>query len=110
MKTLYLSMLLMLSMQSFASTDPLPRFFKLIDKKETIKVYPTRDHAGGVTIFSAYAATISFYLFDVEGKLVYQTDLKQANEQMVKDLAGGTYWYTALDKDVKVEEAKIVIR
>ena len=79
-------------------------------KKEVIKVYPTPNNQGSITIHSANKATIYFYLFDLEGNLIYQTIISKNEKQVVEGLTKGTYIYNAFQNDENLEGGKIILK
>lgn len=78
--------------------------------KEAIKVYLTPKQKGSITIRSTNSEPISFYLFDLDGTMIYQTALEQNATQTVAGLNKGTYVYHAFKNDKSIEGGKIVIK
>ena len=78
--------------------------------KEVIKVYPTPNNQGSLTIQSSNETSISFYLFDVEGKMIYQSVIKKNEKQQVQGLDKGTYIYNAFQNDENLEGGKVDIK
>ena len=54
---------------------------KVKKAKEVIRVFQTPDNRGSITVHSANEASLSFYLFDLEGKLVYQSIINKNEKQ-----------------------------
>ncbi|MDB5208378.1 MAG: type sorting protein [Flavisolibacter sp.] len=104
-----LSLLLIVSSGNFQNTvDVVPvKFYKATD---TVKVYPTPDNEGSITISSVNQATLQFYLFDLEGKLIYQTQLKKNDKLTVEGLTKGTYLYDAFQNDESIKGGKVVLK
>jgi hypothetical protein len=80
------------------------------NKKEVIKVYPTPNNQGSITIQSANKESLNFYLFDLEGNLIYQTTIQQKETQTIDGLTKGTYIYNAFQKDENLEGGKITLK
>lgn len=110
MKNFSFSFLFALSIYGFQNNFGKEKTMSIGILEAPIKVSLTQKKEGSMTIRSAHAASLSFYLFDLEGKLVYQTNLKQAEEQVVTGLTKGTYLYNAFDNDKIIDGGKIIIR
>ena len=110
MKLISISVLLATSIGNFqnSSVEVVPVKVKSI--KEAIKVYATPGNEGSITIRSANQCTLSFYLFDLEGNLVYQTLLKQNDKLMVEGLVKGTYYYSAFKNDKNIKDGNVVLK
>ena len=78
--------------------------------KEVIKVYQTPHEEGCLTIRSTTNASIQFYLFDSEGKLVYQSEMKHREQHTVEGLLPGAYTYHAFRADEKLKGGTIDIK
>ena len=83
---------------------------KTIKAKEAIKVYPTPNNRGSITIHSARQSPLSFYLFDLEGKMIFQGVIKKEEKQTVEGLTKGTYIYNAFENDETIEKGKVEIK
>lgn len=83
---------------------------KLAKAKEVIKVYPTPNNYGSITIHSAKQTPLSFYLFDLEGKMIFQTVIKKNEKQTVEGLTKGTYLYNAFLNDENIEKGKVELK
>lgn len=80
------------------------------NKKGAIKVYQTPNNSGSITIHSAKHKQLSFYLFDLEGKMVFQTVIKKQEKQTVEGLTKGTYIYNAFENDETIEKGKVELK
>ena len=78
--------------------------------KEAVKVYPTPQAAGSLTVQSSSRVVLSFYLFDLEGNLVYESRLEQRGQQTIEGLHPGTYTYHAFCADEKIKGGKVSIK
>lgn len=104
----YLSLLLSSGNGTTGNSPIVP--VKIHKAKEVIKVYPTPNNQGSITIHSANNSSLSFYLFDLEGKLVYQTIIKKNEKQLVGGLTKGTYLYNAFLNDENLEGGKVELK
>lgn len=78
--------------------------------KTSIHVYPTPNRQGSLTVHSAARQPVSFYLFDLEGRLVYQARFAQNERQTVSGLAAGTYTYQAFRDDEELKGGQVEVR
>lgn len=106
----YFSFILSLSNETPATikNTVVPAEVKTI--KEVIKVYPTPENQGSITVYSANKQSLSFYLFDLEGKMIYQAIIKQNEKQTIEGLTKGTYLYNAFLNDESIEGGKVVLK
>ncbi|HVF80523.1 MAG TPA: T9SS type A sorting domain-containing protein [Flavisolibacter sp.] len=109
MKLLSFSLLLLVSAGTLQSTVAIVPV-KFHKSAETIKVFPTPDNEGSITISSVNRATLQFYLFDLEGKLIYQTTLKKHDKKIIEGLTKGTYLYDAFQNDESIKGGKIILK
>ena len=77
-------------------------------RAETVKVFANK--SGGLTVQSANKAALTFYLFDLEGTLLYQSTIKQHESKTIEGLTKGTYLYTAFQNDESIEEGKVTLK
>ena len=78
--------------------------------KEVVKVYPTPDNQGSLTIHSASEAKLTFYLFDLEGTLIYQSLISKNEKQIISGLSKGIYLYNAFKNDENLKGGKIELK
>lgn len=78
-------------------------------KKNSVKIYPNPSY-GKITISTNSEAQLDFYIFDLEGILIYQTTLKNKETKAINALKKGIYTYDVFEKDESVEEGRIVIK
>jgi len=83
---------------------------KVAKAKEAIKVYPTPNNRGSITIHSAVQSPLSFYLFDLEGKMLFQAVIKKGEKQTVEGLTKGTYIYNAFENDENIDKGKVELK
>ena len=78
-------------------------------KKNVVKIYPNPSF-GKISISANTAQPLHFYIFDLEGTLIYQTVLKNKDRKNLDNLKKGTYMYDVFEKDESIEEGKIVVK
>lgn len=83
---------------------------KVSKMKDVIRVFQTPDNKGSITIHSANETSLSFYLFDLEGKLIYQSTINKNEKQKIEGLTKGTYLYNAFQADENLKGGKIVLK
>jgi hypothetical protein len=81
-----------------------PRF-----KKSVVKIYPNPSF-GKINISTNNVSTLHFYIFDLEGTMIYQTILNNKAKKNIDNLRKGTYLYNVFEKDESVEEGKIIVK
>ena len=81
-----------------------------IATRGVIKVYPTPNNEGSITIHSARQTPLSFYLFDLEGKMIFQSVIKKQEKQTVEGLTKGTYIYNAFENDETIDKGKVELK
>ena len=81
-----------------------PRF-----KKAVVKIYPNPSF-GKINISTNNAGILHFYIFDLEGTMIYQTTLNNKEKKNIQNLRKGTYLYNVFEKDESVEEGKIIVK
>ncbi|HEY0042133.1 MAG TPA: T9SS type A sorting domain-containing protein [Flavisolibacter sp.] len=106
----YLSFILTVSNGNLAQSSPTVVPAKVNTAKEVIKVYPTPKNQGSITVQSANETSLSFYLFDLEGNLIYQTIIKKNEKQTINGLTKGTYLYNAFLNDENLEGGKVELK
>jgi hypothetical protein len=82
---------------------------KISSKKNVIRLYPNPSY-GKVSVSANTAKALHFYIFDLEGTLVYQAILSNKEKKSIDNLKKGTYIYDVFEKDLSIEEGKIIIK
>lgn len=82
---------------------------KSIQTKTVIKLYPNPSY-GKLSVSAVTSSTLHFYIFDMEGTLVYQAVLNNKERKTIDNLKKGTYLYDVFEKDESIEEGKIIIK
>jgi hypothetical protein len=77
--------------------------------KAAVKIYPNPSY-GKLSVSANTSSTLHFYIFDLEGTLVYQAVLNNKERKTIENLKKGTYLYDVFEKDESIEEGKIVIK
>ena len=83
---------------------------KLIIRKDAIKLSPNPSYDGKVSVVSNVAETLHFYIFDLEGTLIYQAVLSNKEGKTIDKLNKGTYMYDVFENDESIEEGKILVK
>ena|SRR5947209_5916446 len=83
---------------------------KLIIKKDAIKLSPNPSYDGKVSVVSNVSETLHFYIFDLEGTLIYQAVLNNKEGKTIDKLNKGTYMYDVFQNDESIEEGKIIVK
>jgi hypothetical protein len=93
---------------SSVSTDSVLRK-KQPQGKMAVKLYPNPSY-GKLSISSNTSSSLHFYIFDLEGTLVYQAVLNSKDRKTIDNLKKGTYLYDVFENDQSIEEGKIIIK
>jgi hypothetical protein len=82
---------------------------KSMQRGNVIKLYPNPSY-GKVSVSANSSSLLHFYIFDLEGTLVYQAILNNKEKKTIEHLKKGTYMYDVFENDESVEEGKIIIK
>jgi hypothetical protein len=82
---------------------------KTMQGKSVVKLYPNPSY-GKVSVSSTTSSLLHFYIFDLEGTLVFQAVLDNKERRTIEHLKKGTYLYDVFEKDESIEEGKIIIK
>lgn len=82
---------------------------KSIQAKNVVKLYPNPSY-GKVSVSANTSSLLHFYIFDLEGTLVFQAVLNDKEKRTIDHLKKGTYLYDVFEKDESIEEGKIIIK
>lgn len=82
---------------------------KSMQGKSAVKLYPNPSY-GKLSVSSTTESLLHFYVFDLEGTLVYQAVLNNKERKTIENLKKGTYLYDVFEKDESIEEGKIIIK
>jgi hypothetical protein len=77
--------------------------------KNVVKIYPNPSF-GKLSVSAATSSALHFYIFDMEGTLVFQAVLNNKERKTIEHLKKGTYLYDVFEKDESIEEGKIIIK
>ena len=81
------------------------------NKKHIIKLYPNATHE--VLFFTANGEEDKIYqlfVFDMEGKLVKQTAVRNRQTGLISKLSKGSYVYEVFSNDERIENGNVVIK
>lgn len=78
--------------------------------KNSIRLFPNPTYDGTISVHSNLTDKIYFYIFDLEGTLIYQKMLVNKQKVTVTDLRKGIYMYDVFRNDISIEQGKIVVK
>jgi len=78
-------------------------------KRTAIKIYPNPSY-GKLSVSAITSSSLHFYVFDMEGTLVFQAVLQNKERSIIENLKKGTYAYDVFEKDESIESGKIIIK
>lgn len=84
---------------------------QITSKKYKIKLYPNVNHQ--VLFFSASGVTGKIYqlfLFDVDGRLVKQANIKNKQTTVINNIDKGYYLFEVFSNDERIENGKVMVR
>jgi hypothetical protein len=79
-------------------------------RNNVVNINPNPSYNGEVSVSSKTDQALHFYIFDLEGTLIYQTVLKTKDKKTITDLNKGTYMYNVFANDESIEEGKLIIK
>lgn len=113
---LFVSLILLLSLGSsaqkaFEKTNNVISFDSSSSNegKTAVKIYPNPSY-GKLSVSATTTSSLHFYIFDMEGTLVFQAVLNNKDRKTIENLKKGTYLYDVFENDESIEEGKIIIK
>lgn len=117
---LFVCMVLLVSCSVFAQNNELTTASNMFSdssgagqnghsKKVAVKLYPNPSY-GKISVSTNATGPLHFYIFDLDGTLVYQAVLSYKERKTVQNLKKGTYLYDVFEKDESIEEGKIIVK
>ncbi|HEX2608516.1 MAG TPA: T9SS type A sorting domain-containing protein [Flavisolibacter sp.] len=79
-------------------------------KRNVVNLYPNPSTNGTVSVSSNREEELHFYIFDLEGTLIFQATLRNKDKKQVEKLNKGTYMYNVFANDESIEEGKLIIK
>ena len=82
-----------------------------ISRKHGIRLYPDAGHH--VLFFGAkgiYGRAYQLYIFDVEGKLVKQVNIKNKQTTVLENIEKGDYLFEVFSDDERIENGQVIVR
>lgn len=82
-----------------------------VSRKHGIKLYP--DAANQVLFFGAkgiYGRAYQLFIFDVEGKLVKQVNIKNKQTTVLEHIEKGDYLFEVFSDDERIENGQVIVR
>jgi hypothetical protein len=92
---------------SFSDSPELKKNIRV--KKNVVKIYPNPSY-GKISVSANTTEPLHFYIFDLEGTLIYQTILNNKDRKNINTLKKGTYLYDVFEKDESIDEGKIIVK
>ena len=80
-------------------------------RKHGIKLYPDANHQ--VLFFSAkgsYGKAYQIYIFDIDGRLVKQANIKYKQTTVLENIEKGDYSFEVFSDDQRIEQGKVTVR
>ena len=81
-----------------------------VGKKHIVRLYPDPASNSSVNIDSNTEGELHFYIFDVNGVMLYRSSLKGHEEKNIPDLKKGIYTYDVFKDDESVEQGSIIVK
>ena len=82
---------------------------KSMQGRNVVRLYPNPSY-GKISVSASSSSSLHFYIFDLEGTLVYQAVLNNKEKKTIEHLKKGTYMYDVFEKDESIEEGKIIVK
>lgn len=83
----------------------------LISKKHKIKLYPNAENSVVFFTASGEAGRVyQLYLFDVDGKLSKQIQIRNKETTVLTNITKGNYMFEVFTDDERIENGQLVIR
>lgn len=77
---------------------------------QLVKLSPNPSFTGTLTVLSESKEPVHFYVFDVEGVMLFHALLSPGEKKAIDGLKKGAYSYDVFHKDISVEQGKIVVQ
>lgn len=102
--------MLVTNIDAGATEDPLSVSVKVCRRvKDLVVLSPNPTYSGTLAVKSESTQTLHFYVFDLEGTMVYHALLLPGKERSISDLKKGTYSYDIFQNDESVEQGQITV-
>ncbi|HWJ28546.1 MAG TPA: T9SS type A sorting domain-containing protein [Flavisolibacter sp.] len=79
-------------------------------KKNVVVLNPNPSYGGTINVSTNIEDSVHFYVFDLEGTLMYQATLSKKEKKSINNLKKGTYMYDVFQNDESIEEGKIFVK
>lgn len=83
----------------------------MISKTHKISLYPDANHS--VLFFSVKGEegkAYQLFIFDLEGKLVKQTEIRNKQTTVIRELDKGVYLFDVFSDDIKIGNGQLTVR
>ncbi|HTE24366.1 T9SS type A sorting domain-containing protein [Flavitalea sp.] len=110
-------LLIILSAQARSESYPKPLSDTIliqkqqVSRKHGIRLYPDATHH--VLFFGAkgiYGRAYQLFIFDVEGKLVKQVNIKNKQTTVLENIQKGDYLFEVFSDDERIENGQVIVR
>ena len=84
---------------------------QITSKKHKISLYPNADQQ--VLFFGVNGAegkVYQLFLFDVDGRLVKQSEIRNKQTTLIRNIEKGTYLFDVFSDDERIENGQIIVR
>ena len=84
---------------------------QLTSKKNKIKLYPNASHQ--VLFFNASGEAgkvFQLFLFDLDGKLVKQVNIRNRETTVLNKIEKGTYMFEVFSDDERIENGQVIVK
>jgi hypothetical protein len=79
-------------------------------KKNVVTIDPNPSYNGTISVSTKAQSELHFYIFDLEGTLIYQAVIKDKQKKQISNLIKGTYLYNVFLNDESIEEGKLFVK
>lgn len=96
-------------------TPPLQKHFSdsiqiLFNHNKSVKLSPNPSFNGDINLTCNSSENLFFYLFDMEGTMLFRFQLRGKESKLISNLKKGTYSYDIFENDISIEQGKIIVK
>jgi hypothetical protein len=96
---------------TYQAHDTILVYKQQVSKKHGIRLYPDANHH--VLFFAAkgiYGKAYQLFIFDVEGKLVKQVNIRNKETTVLDNIEKGDYSFEVFSDDERIENGQVIVR
>ena len=102
-------------MQIDKVAPPLQKHFSdsiqiLFNHNKNVKLSPNPTFDGEINLTCNTNENLFFYLFDMEGTMLYRFQLRGKESKLISKLKKGIYSYDIFENDISIEQGKIIVK